>query len=99
MIKRTYWIKATIHRAEIRKAEVVENNFTNAEGKEIETKYIDISLDDEAGDRFYLQDKNLENLDRYKRGTVADIDIRIDLDYEYSKKHKITIVDYKEVTL
>ena len=93
--KRNYNLHACLHNVEVRTAEVIEDSFT-IDGREVQSKYIDIKADDENLNRIYLKDKNLDNIEKYKRGTVGTFKIVIMCEEEFKKTYKILVEDFIE---
>lgn len=96
MDKRVYKIEAIIPGAEVRAVELVENEFKGENGEIQKYSYIDLKVDDKNGDRIFLKDKNVDNINKYKRGDIGDFIIVIDAEEEYKKSYKITVRDFKK---
>lgn len=94
-LDRKYLIPAMVT-GEIRKTELIEREF-EIEGKKVVQKYIDITLDDvETDERFYLKDKNLDNMDMYKRGTIGTFKCKIEVDEGFKGKTKIHVCSFEK---
>lgn len=93
--KRNYILHALLNNVEVRTAQLIEDEFEK-DGKKIQSKYIDIKADDENLNRIYLKDKNLDNLEKYKRGTVGTFKIAIICEEDFKKTYKILVEDFIE---
>lgn len=92
MKEKSYVIKAVIQNVEVRKVEV-----ESFEIKEKTYKRLCLSCDDIDGDRIFLIDKDISNLEKYKRGMICDFYINIECVEGYKKKStKIYVTDFKE---
>lgn len=93
MDKRTYTLEVTMEKAEVRKVERIKNTFEK-DGKDIVSEYLDLSIDDENGNRVYLKDKNLDNESKYHRGDVGTFHITIQCEEDFKKKYTILVRDF-----
>lgn len=93
--KRVYRIMAEVKDAEIRGVKAVENTF-EIDGKEVVQKFIDLKVDDENGDRIFLKDKNMDNIDKYKRGMTGTFTLSIEVEEDFKTKTTILVRDFKE---
>lgn len=94
--KRNYCINAEIRNCEIRKVEEIVNTFKTKDNKEVEYHYLLISADDCECNRIYLKDKDISNINKYKRGTVGDFYVKIICEEQYGIKAKIIVTDFVE---
>ena len=95
--KQLYHFTAEVKDVEIRKVERIDYTFNNSKGEPVETHYIQLTCD--AGDnmdRVVFKDKDVANLDRYKRGMIGTAIIRVDYEEGYGSKTKFTLVDFRE---
>lgn len=60
-----------------------------------EYHHLELALDDEEEERFYLTDKNMENLDKYKRGMMGTFTVRIDVEEGFKGKTKMVVTDFE----
>lgn len=74
---------ATIHNLEIRGREKKVSGKTNKE-------YLIVRVEDETGKTTELLDWNIENMERYKKGIIADFEINLDI----GKYINISIKDF-----
>ena len=82
---------------EVRKVQdVVVKIHDDKKHTDTEYHHLDISCDDENGDRFFLQDKDMSHNKLYKRGTCGTFTLRVDVEDMYKGKTRITVVDFKE---
>ena len=82
---------------EIRKVTDVDASFTDKNGKAVESHYILIKGDaGENEDTVYLRDKNMANLQKYKRGMVGTFFLRLDAEDDFSPMAKFFVIDFKE---
>ena len=95
--ERVYHFNAKIENCEIRKVEQVDGSFTSPEGKEIDYHYILLTVDEgEDFNRIFLKDKNMENLQKYKRGMIGTFTIRVDVSEGYGGRTKFLVTDFME---
>ena len=93
--KRLYKFTAEIKDCEIRKIEDVNSCFINENGKRVENRYILLSIDQgEQCDRLFLKDKNMDRLNKYKRGITGTFTVNILVEEEYGCKCKIYVTDF-----
>ncbi len=95
MDKRVYTMYANIENAEIRAVNLVQNEF-NSNGKKVSYEYIDLKVDDENGERIYLKDKCVDNMENYHRGDIGTFVIRIECEEDFKKKCDITVSKFKK---
>lgn len=94
--KRVYHFIAEVHDVEIRKVEDIDASFDGKDGKKIESHYILLTCDvGEDMERVYFKDKDMGNLEKYKRGMIGSCFIRIDVEEEFGSKAKFLVVDFK----
>lgn len=92
--KCTYMAK--VENVEVRKVEEIKNEFTNKSGSVVESSYLLIQCDDENEDRIYFEDRNVGNINKYRRGAVGTFVLRVDFARGFGEKNKITVVDFIE---
>lgn len=94
--KQIYHYTAEVRDAEIRKVEDIDASFEK-DGKTIESHYIRLTCDiGEDMDRAVFKDRNMANLEKYKRGMVGTFFLRVDDEEGYGSKTKLTVIDFKE---
>ena len=78
---RKFHFKATVW-GEIRTVADVVVAIKDKENKDKVTEYhsLELGLDDEDGERFYLTDKDMSHADMYKRGVTGTFTVRIDVE-------------------
>ena len=75
----------------------LENNSYEKDGKKIESHYIKLTCDvGEDMDRVFFKDKDMANLEKYKRGMVGTFFIRVDVEEGFGSKAKFLVTDFKE---
>ena len=96
--KYTFHFIAEIKDVEIRKVEQVNTSFVK-DGKEINVKYLHVFCDTEDLERIVIRDKDLSNLEKYKKGAIGTFKLRFDVVDEFGVKvEKMTCVDFIEKT-
>jgi hypothetical protein len=95
--KQVYHFTAEVANVEIRKVEDIDASFEGKDGKTIESHYIKLTCDvGEDMDRVFFKDKDMANLDKYKRGMVGTVVLRIDVEEGFGSKAKFLVVDFRE---
>lgn len=95
--KQVYHFTAEVKDVEIRKVEDVDASFQNAKGEAVESHYIKLTCDvGESVDRVFFKDKDMGNLEKYKRGMVGTFFIRVDVEEGFGAKAKFLVTDFKE---
>ena len=95
--KQVYHFTAEVKDVEIRKVEDVDASFENAKGETVESHYIKLTGDvGEDMDRVFFKDKDMSNLDKYKRGMVGTVVLRVDVEEGFGGKAKFLVIDFKE---
>lgn len=96
-VDRVYKLMAKIEDLEIRRIEDVDGTWEK-DGKVCGSHYILLSCDQgEDAERIYLIDRNMENIDKYKRGMLGNAVVRIDCQENFFEtKAKIVLIDFKE---
>lgn len=95
--KQIYHFNAEVKDVEIRRVEDVDASFENSKGEKVESHYIKLTCDvGEDMDRVFFKDKNMGNLERYKRGMIGTVTLRIDVEEGFGSKAKFLVVDFKE---
>lgn len=95
--KQVYHFTAEVKDVEIRKVEDIDNSFKDNKGNKIESHYIKLTCDvGEDMDRVFFKDKDMGNLEKYKRGMVGTFFIRIDVEEDFGSKAKFLVVDFVE---
>jgi hypothetical protein len=92
--KRVSIIHTVVHNVEIRKVEAYKGTFTTEKGETREYSYILLHCDDENGERIYFKDKDMSRADKYARGQVGDVLLRIDSETGFGGKTTVTFVDF-----
>ena len=82
------------YRGEIRRAEEKHDVFETKKGGVGHWDRIDLYVDDEDGERIYLEDKCLERASLYKRGVTGTFKLKISCDKAYGIKAKIEVLDF-----
>ena len=96
MAKELYHFIAEVKDVEIRKVEDIYASFQNSKGESVESHYIKLTCDvGEDMDRVFFKDKDMSNLDKYKRGQIGTFTIRIDVEEGFGNKAKILVTDFK----
>ena len=96
MAKELYHFIAEVKDVEIRKVEDIDASFQNSKGETVESHYIKLTCDvGEDMDRVFFKDKDMSNLDKYKRGQIGTFTIRIDVEEGFGNKAKILVTDFK----
>lgn len=94
--KQVYHFTAEVKDVEIRKVEDVDSSFEK-DGKTVESHYIKLTCDvGEDMDRVFFKDRNMSNLDKYKRGMVGTVVLRVDVEEGFGSKAKFLVTDFKE---
>lgn len=97
--KQIYHFTAKVEDVEIRKVEDVDASFEDKNGKTVESHYIKLTCDvGEDMDRVFFKDKEMSNLEKYKRGMVGTFFIRVDVEEGFGSKAKFLVTDFKAVT-
>lgn len=95
--ERVYHFNAKIENCEIRKVEQVDGSFVASDGTTREYHRILLTVDEgEDFNRIFLKDKNMENLQKYKRGMIGTFTIRVDVSEGYGGKTKFLVTDFVE---
>ena len=95
--KQVYHFTAEVKDVEIRKVEDVDASFENNKGEMVESHYIKLTCDvGEDMDRVFFKDKDMGNLEKYKRGMVGTFFIRVDVEEGFGSKAKFLVTDFKE---
>lgn len=95
--KQIYHFTAEVKDVEIRKVEDVDASFHNSKGETVESHYIKLTCDvGDDMDRVFFKDKDMANLEKYKRGMVGTFFIRIDVEEGFGAKAKFLVTDFKE---
>lgn len=95
--KQIYHFTAEVKDVEIRKVEDIDASFENNKGETIESHYIKLTCDvGEDMDRVFFKDKNMANLEKYKRGMVGTFFIRVDVEEGFGSKAKFLVADFKQ---
>ena len=95
--KQVYHFTAEVKDVEIRKVEDVDASFENNKGEMVESHYIKLTCDvGEDMDRVFFKDKDMANLEKYKRGMVGTFFIRVDVEEGFGSKAKFLVTDFKE---
>ena len=84
---------------EVRKVTKVDGSFTASDGKSVESYKLEIALDDEDAERFFLYDKDVSHAEKLEKGKIYVFTVRIDCDESFDKRMKsvrIFVVDFKE---
>lgn len=91
-----YTLHALLKNCEIRKVILEENKFTDNTGKEIAYKHILLVCDEIDNDenRIYLKDKQIDNYEKYHRGDILDISVRIDVEEGFKGKTSILVTGF-----
>lgn len=95
--KLSFHFTAEVRDVEIRKVTDIDASFTDKAGKQVESHYLLIK--GEAGvneDTVYFRDKNMGNLQKYKRGMVGTFFLRLDAEDDFSSMAKFIVKDFKE---
>lgn len=87
---RIYNFDTYVH-AEVRKCEVVEREFEAPDGKIIKSKYLDLTLDDDDCNRFFLKDKIIDNQALYKRGAVGTFTLQIHVEDKFRGRTSVNV--------
>lgn len=95
--KQIYHFTAEVKNVEIRKVEKIDASFENNKGEKVESHYIKLTCDvGDDIDRVFFKDKDLTNMDKYKRGMVGTIFLRIDVEEGFGSKAKFLVTDFEE---
>jgi hypothetical protein len=95
--KQVYHFTAEVANVEIRKVEDVDASFEGKDGKTVESHYIKLTCDvGEDMDRVFFKDKDMSNIDKYKRGMVGTVVLRVDVEEGFGAKAKFLVTDFKE---
>lgn len=95
-INNKFFVNAEIKDCEIRKIEDKSFTFTR-NGKTFETHSLIIAVDvGKECKRIYLQDKNMENLNKYKRGMTGSFIVRLDVYNPFGTDCKMVVVGFSE---
>ena len=84
---------------EVRKVTKVDGSFTSADGKSVESYKLEIALDDEDAERFFLYDKDISHAEELEKGKTYVFTVRIDCDESFDKRMKsikIFVVSFKK---
>ena len=94
--KQIYHFTAEVKDVEIRKVEDIDVSFENGKGEMVESHYIKLTCDvGEDMDRVFFKDKDMSNLDKYKRGMVGTVILRVDVEEGFGSKAKFLVTDFK----
>lgn len=95
--KQVYHFTAEVKDVEIRKVENIDASFEGKDGKTVDSHYIKLTCDvGEDMDRVFFKDKDMGNLEKYKRGMVGTFFIRVDVEEGFGAKAKFLVTDFKE---
>lgn len=95
--KQVYHFTAEVKDVEIRKVEDIDASFEGKDGKTVESHYIKLTCDvGEDMDRVFFKDKDMGNLEKYKRGMVGTFFIRVDVEEGFGAKAKFLVTDFVE---
>lgn len=97
-MKETYFTKQMKLHAEVRKASILDTSFESKDGKKIEGAVVEILVDDDDTERFYLIDKDPGNLEKYQRGMIGTFTLRVDLERKFGAGNfdaKISVIDFE----
>ena len=84
---------------EVRKVTKIDRSFTANDGKSVESYNLEIALDDEDGERFFLYDKDISHAEGLEKGKEYIFKIRIDCDEHFEKRMKsikISVISFIE---
>ncbi len=94
----TFHFIAELKDVEIRKVEQVNTSFVK-DGKEIDVKFLHVFCDTSDLERIVIRDKDLSNLEKYKKGAIGTLKLRFDVADSFGVKiEKMTLVDFIENT-
>lgn len=95
--KQIYHFTAEVKNVEIRKVEDIDASFENSKGEKVESHFIKLTCDvGEEMDRVFFRDKDMSNLEKYKRGMVGTFFLRVDVEEGFGSKAKFLVTDFKE---
>lgn len=95
--KQFFHFTAIVKNVEIRKAEIIDGSWRNKEGKLIDYHYIRLTCDDVEQERVFFRDNNIGNLQKYKRGMIGTVILRVDAEENKCnlyEKAKFRVVDF-----
>lgn len=107
--KQIFHFTAEVKNVEIRKIEEIDGSWINKDGKFIDYHYIRLTCDDAEQNRVFFRDNNMENLQKYKRGMIGTVVLRIDAEesfetdcnrrkYSLYERAKFRVIDFVENT-
>ena len=82
--------------AEIRQAKIETGSFKNDKGTEVSYSYISIKALDEDDNSFIIKDKVIENIEKYKRGTVGTFKVKVEVTEGFKGKTTINLIGFEE---
>lgn len=95
--KQVYHFTAEVKDVEIRKVEDIDASFENSKGETVESHYIKLTCDvGDDMDRVVFKDKDMGNLEKYKKGMTGTFFIRVDVEEGFGSKAKFLVTDFKE---
>ena len=96
---RVFHFKAEVL-GEVRKVTKVDGSFTASDGKSVESYKLEIALDDEDEERFFLYDKDISHADELEKGKTYRFTLRVDCDETFEKRMKsvkMFVIGFEEV--
>lgn len=95
--KQVYHFTTEVKDVEIRKVEDIDASFEGKDGKTIESHYIKLTCDvGENMDRVFFKDRDMSNLDKYKRGMIGTVFLRVDVEEGFGSKAKFLVIGFEE---
>lgn len=77
--------------AEIRKCELIEQEFTGKDDKIIRSRYLELTCEDDDLNRFFVKDKLIDNQSLYHRGMVGTFILQIHVEEKYRGRTMINL--------
>lgn len=93
MDKRTYIIYVNYHGV-VRKTEEHHDEFRTKSGGTGHRDYMDLHIDDDDGERVYLEDKCAARWPLYKRGVTGTFRLKISCEKEFGIKARIEVLEF-----
>ncbi len=95
--KQIYHFSAEVKNVEIRRVDVIDASFMNEKNEKVESYYIKLTCDvGEDMDRVFFKDKDMGNKEKYKKGMVGTVVLRVDVEEGFGSKSKFLVTDFKE---
>ena len=90
---RVYSFDVTCH-AEIRGCELIDATFKTKDGQDIHTRYLELTCEDDALNRFYIKDRLVDNQSMYRRGMTGTFVLQIHVEDKFRGKTQVNLKEF-----